>query len=171
MSATIAEPNVAPPKYLWLNDRYDEDAFNGEGGYVSERPHPQQIKAGIRRLMQAADLIEQEGWTRGHYAADADGQRCEVAASCAIRFCLAGAIQAVTHGDKSLVPHDIADFAMGSLVEADGYTHPLTGDPFRRNYIGWNDRGAKNRRQVVLALRRAARRLSAEAGYDLTVVA
>jgi hypothetical protein len=43
-------------------------------------------------LLNAADLIDNRGWTQGAYARDADGRAILVDSTFACRFCMAGAI-------------------------------------------------------------------------------
>lgn len=125
------------------------------------KTNKQQAKAVHRRILRAAELIEERGWTRGASGRkdgveidfpfggtfDAYSRRLFNEADC---FCAIGAIEASFH-DR-----------LDDRVEAFQYVEAVLGEDVSIDV--WNDDIARDRRQVARVIRKAAKVYAEEQG-------
>lgn len=108
----------------------------------SNNPHPEDAQtAGV--LLAAAELLRPPGaWTRHELARDERDHAAPPCSKRAVKWCVAGAIQRVTAGDRELIVRALEPLRpiMGGLPVGE-----------------WNDRAVSHQVDVVLALRSAAR--------------
>ena len=117
---------------------------------------PSAIATAVRRLGDAADLIEESGWVRHELAVDKDGVAVWPDDPCATRFCASGAVHAAFADLRpSKFGESTAEEIANTALDIQCYRD------YGLFYIDWNDYEALDRRQVVRFMRRTARNLEA----------